>query len=202
MHFETKRNKPSMRKNQVMNEVIEHPSGRRYINVDSISDLLIFNPLGILLFSFDNMRYFFSNTIPIQDWSHQSMYNPWNHTLENTGQNYIMHFPFLGNNRIRPFVYWGIHGLAGCSYNMQNKKTISVGLGRVVNRIRNEIRETDYLENTIFFTPDMDGALSIFLSKEGSCTEGHCKPSRRVSSSKRTGFSGEGKSCGPCCPQS
>ena len=155
---------------QVMNEVVEHPSGNQYINVDSISDLLVFNPLGILLFSFDNVKYFFSNTLPIQDWSLQPMYNPWNHTLENTGQNYIMHFPFLSmsNGRIQPFIYWGIHGLAGCSYKTQNETTISIGLGRVVNRIRNEIRETDYLENTIFFTPDMDGALSIFLSKNNS----------------------------------
>jgi len=153
---------------QVMNEVIEHPSGYRYINVDSISDLLIFNPLGILLFSFDNMKYLFSNTLPIQDWSLQPMYNPWHHRLENTGQNYIMHFPFLGNDRVQPFVYWGIHGLVGCSYIMQNESTVSVGLGRVVNRIRSEIRETDYLENTIFFTPDMDGAFSISLSKNNS----------------------------------
>ena len=153
---------------QVMNEVVEHPSGRQYVNVDSISDLLIFNPLGILIFSFDNVKYFFSKTLPIQDWSLQPMYNPFTHILENTGQNYIMHFPFLGSERIQPFVYWGIHGLVGSSYKMENKRTVSVGLGRVVNRIRSEIRETDYLENTIFFTPDMDGALSIFLSEDNS----------------------------------
>ncbi|MBC8310852.1 MAG: hypothetical protein H8E72_00960 [Candidatus Marinimicrobia bacterium] len=153
---------------QVMNEVIEHPSGKQYVNVDSISDLLIFNPLGFLLFSFDNVKYFFSNTLPIQDWSLQPMFNPFSHKLENTGQNYIMHLPFLGGKKLQPFVYWGIHGLAGYSYKMENENMVSVGFGRVVNRIRSEIRETDYLENTIFFTPDMDGSASIFLSKNNS----------------------------------
>ena len=153
---------------QVMNEVVEHPSGRRYVNVDSISDLLIFNPLGILLFSFDGVKHFFSKTAPMQDWSLQPMYSPQDQTLENTGQNYIMHFPFLGSPKLQPFVYWGIHGLAGMTYKLKTEQSISVGLGRVVNRIRSEIRETDYLENTIFFTPDMDGSLSIFYSTQNS----------------------------------
>ena len=153
---------------QVMNEVVEHPSGRRYVNVDSISDLLIFNPLGILLFSLEDIKYFFSKIVPIQDWSLQPMYNPLAQTLENTGQNYIMHFPFLGSRRLQPFAYWGIHGMAGMTYKIKSDKYISIGLGRVVNRIRSEIRETDYLENTIFFTPDMDGTASIFLSKNNS----------------------------------
>ena len=153
---------------QVMNEVVEHPSGKRYVNVDSISDLLIFNPLGFLLFSFDDVKYFFSNILPIQDWSLQPMYNPFTQNLENTGQNYIMHLPFLGNKKIQPFVYWGIHGLAGGSYKMESDNTLSIGFGRVVNRINNEIRTTEFLENTIFFTPDMDGAISIFISKNNS----------------------------------
>ena len=153
---------------QVMNEVVEHPSGRRYVNVDSISDLLIFNPLGILLFSFDGVKKIFSKTVPMQDWSLQPMYSPQDQTLENTGQNYIMHFPFLGSPKLQPFVYWGIHGLAGMTYKLKTDQSISVGLGRVVNRIRSEIRETDYLENTIFFTPDMDGSLSIFYSTQNS----------------------------------
>ena len=38
----------------------------------------------------------------------------------------------------------------------------------MVNRIRSEIRETDYLEDIIFFTPDMDGTLSFFYSHNGS----------------------------------
>jgi hypothetical protein len=153
---------------QVMNEVVEHPSGRLYVNVDSISDLLIFNPLGILLFSFKDVKYFFSKTVPMQDWSLQPMVNLQAQTLENTGQNYIIHFPFLGGDKLQPFVYWGIHGMAGLTYKMKSEKYISVGLGRVVNRIRSEIRETDFLENTIFFTPDMDGSLSLFYSKENS----------------------------------
>ena len=153
---------------QVMNEVVEHPSGRRYVNVDSISDLLIFNPIGFFLFSFDNVKNIFSKTMPIQDWSLQPMYNPLTHESENTGQNYIMHFPFLSNKKIQPFIYWGIHGLAGGSYKLENNHTLSIGIGRVVNRIRSEIRNTDFLENMIFFTPDMDGAISIFLSKNNS----------------------------------
>ena len=157
---------------QIMNELVEHRSvpidGQRYVLVDSISDLLIFNPLGIILFSFDNVKKFFSKTLPIQDWSLQPIYDPLTFKLENTGQNYIMHFPMLGTEQIQPFVYWGIHGLAGMTYKMKSNQYLSIGVGRVVNRIRSEIRETDYLEKIIFFTPDMDGTASIFLSKNNS----------------------------------
>ena len=153
---------------QVMNEVVEHPTGEKYINVDSIADLLIFNPIGILLFNFESVKKYFSYTAPIQDWSLQPMYNPFTNELENTGQNYIMHLPVLKSNRIKPFIYWGIHGIAGLSYTKRNNQLISIGLGRVVNRIHGEIRETSYLENTIFFTPDMDGSFSVFLSDKKS----------------------------------
>jgi hypothetical protein len=153
---------------QVMNEVIEHPSGKQYINVDSISDLLIFNPLGFILFSFDRVNTIFTQTLPIYDWSLQPMIDFNSSTFENTGQNYIMHIHPLGNQSISPFIYWGIHGIAGISYKHENGNMYSLGAGRMVNRIRSEIRETDYLEDTIFFTPDMDGALSFFYSHNGS----------------------------------
>ena len=153
---------------QYMNEIVEHHAGTRYVNVDSISDLLIFNPLGLILFNFDFTNKLFTEITPVYDWSLQPIINPTNASLENAGQNYIMQFPFLRFKNFQPFIYWGIHGIVGISYKQNNNHTFSVGLGRVVNRIKSDIKIDSFLENTIFFTPEMDGALSFFWDKNNS----------------------------------
>ena len=71
---------------QYMNEIVEHHAGTRYVNVDSISDLLIFNPLGLILFNFDFTNKLFTEITPVYDWSLQPIINPTNASLENAGQ--------------------------------------------------------------------------------------------------------------------
>lgn len=55
--------------------------------------MLIFNPLGILLFSYDGVKKFFSETLPLYDWSLQPFFNPFNNHIENVGEQYVLNYP-------------------------------------------------------------------------------------------------------------
>ena len=154
---------------QILNEIVEHPASNKfYINIDSISDLLIFNPLGYLLFSFDSVKRLFSEKMPLYDWSSQPIINPKNNFLENAGQNYVLMLSSLRIGKVVPFIYWGIHGIVGFRYNMWNEYSYSFGIGRVVNRIKTTIKKNSNSDDWIIFSPDMDGTLSFFIDRKNS----------------------------------
>lgn len=54
----------------LFNEIFENGSFKG-TNVDPISDILIFNPLGMLLFSTSAFKEFFFEKLPLLDWSLQ-----------------------------------------------------------------------------------------------------------------------------------
>ena len=149
---------------QYMNEIVEHFGERNHISVDPIADILIFNPLGILLFSFDPVKNFFSQTFPIYDWSSQPVFMLNNNHLENTGQNYLVRRPFKYNQTIQPFIYYGIHAIFGLSYKTRDNKNLSIGAGTLVRGT-----EGNYINNEIkLLTPLMDGTLGFFIDKNNS----------------------------------
>jgi len=148
---------------QFVNEAVENGPSQS-INVDPISDLLVFNPLGILLFSFDGPKRLFSKILRVYDWSLQPMINPANYNLENAGQSYCMKIDFPFKDQFALFSYWGIHGLLGFSYQYTDNRSISVGGGGVINRIKKKVRD----DSVVFFEPDVDGALGIFMDKNNS----------------------------------
>lgn len=148
---------------QFINESVENGAGQS-INVDPISDLLVFNPLGILLFSFNGPKRIFSKYLRVYDWSLQPMFNPGNYNLENAGQSYCMKIDLPFKNQFALFSYWGIHGLLGFSYQYMDNHSISVGAGGVINRIRNIVTD----DSVVFFEPDVDGAIGVFMDKNNS----------------------------------
>ncbi|NUM80942.1 hypothetical protein HUU42_09065 [bacterium] len=147
---------------QFMNEVNEN-GAYQGTNVDPISDMLIFNPLGFLLFSSHRVRYFFSHTLPLYDWSLQPVYNPSNHYMENAGQQFAIKKPFTSESRYGAFIYWGIHALGGLTYTPDRLHSFSVGAGVVVNKLN--VRGT---EQARYITPNLDGAIGFFYDKNHS----------------------------------
>lgn len=147
---------------QFTNEVVEN--GRyKGPNIDTIADVWVFNTLGFVLFEFDFVKEFFSETLPMYSWDLQPMFNLKNNYLENAGQQYLIRkeLPFVEN--LSGFVYWGLSGIAGFSYKYDEIHSISIGVGQVANRINENI--TNGLR---FFSPDLDGALTIFYDKNNS----------------------------------
>ncbi len=147
---------------QIVNEAVETEKSRK-VNVDPISDLLMFNVLGLVVFSFEGTKIYFTKTVPVYEWSLQPMLNPSNKYLENTGQNYCAKIPIGKNDRTALFLYWGVHALAGISYKTNETNTLSIGLGGVVNNILGRI-ESD----VIYFIPKIDGSMGIFYDRNNS----------------------------------
>lgn len=145
---------------QVMNETLENNHSTD-TNVDPIADLLIFNPLGFLLFSFDSVKEFFSRTARMYDWSLQPVFNPQNHYLENAGLQFTFKYALLP--KIDLFFYYGIYGIAGLSYALDDEYNISIGAGTVVNRLNEHI-----INDVRFITPTTDGALGFFYDRNHS----------------------------------
>ena len=145
-----------------INEVLENENYKGS-NTDPIADLLIFNPIGIALFSTRFVNRFFSETLTFHDWSLQPVLNPWNYRLENAGQQFILKYqlPFAKNYSV--FTYWGIDGISGISYTNDNVNHFSFGIGQVVNKLNENL-----LRDSRFMTPKTDGAIGFFYDKNHS----------------------------------
>jgi len=145
---------------QFINESNENGSGRG-TNVDPISDMLIFNPLGFLLFSFDGVKYFFSNTVPLYDWSPQPVYNPSNHSIQNAGQEFVIKKQV--SQRWSGLFYWGINGMLGASYTPDGIHHFGAAGGVVVNKLN-----VVGTEASRYVTPALDGTIGFFYDKNNS----------------------------------
>ncbi len=147
---------------QFTNEALEN-NHSNLTNVDPIADILIFNPLGFLVFSFEGVRKFFSQTVSMYDWSLQPVFNPFNSHIENAGLQFTFKYKIPKFERCSLFFYYGIYGIGGISYTYKPGYNISAGIGTVVNRLQENI-----IRNSRFITPNTDGAFGIFLDKNHS----------------------------------
>jgi len=147
---------------QFLNEMVENDSYRG-VNTDPIADLLIFNPLGYVLFEFDNVKEFFSETVQLYDWSLQPIFIPRNNFIENAGQQFVIKYdPGISEN-YSLFWYWGIYGIVGLSYSNDKVHNFSFGAGQVVNKLKEKRRR-----NSRIVTPELDGAIGFFYDVQNS----------------------------------
>ncbi len=147
---------------QFLNESLEN--GRfSGTNVDPIADLLIFNPLGIILFSFDFTKKFFSQTAPMYDWSLQPVLNPSTGKLENGGEQFAIKYRLPFAEKYSAFFYWGIYGLFGLSYTSDQVHNYSFGAGTIVNKLKENI-----IHDSRLVSPELDGAVGFFYDKNNS----------------------------------
>ncbi|HTR80616.1 MAG TPA: hypothetical protein VMM58_03230 [Bacteroidota bacterium] len=148
---------------QFMNETIENGSYEG-TSVDCISDMLIYNTAGFILFSINDVKDFFSSTLPVYDWSLQPVIDPTDGHLFNAGEQFVMkhNIPFV-SPKYSAFLYWGIHAIVGMSYAYDDENNISIGAGQVAERI-NENR----YKGLRFLTPTLDGAVGVFYDRNNS----------------------------------
>ncbi len=116
---------------QWINETVENGSFRG-TNQDPIADILLFNPLGFLLFSFDAPAQLFSGPAQIHYWPGQAAVmpdgSPLHWRLINQGENFAFH---LGRGLplgLQGFMYYGKQGLFGLAVPL-GTDTFSVGAG-------------------------------------------------------------------------
>ncbi|MFH1727210.1 MAG: hypothetical protein ABIA04_02175 [Pseudomonadota bacterium] len=96
---------------------------------DPIADLLIFDPLGMLLFSFEPVCKFVKKYIKPAMWHHQPIYDPVYNKFRNIGLNYAIR-PEVYGSKLTPFAYVGMTTLFGLSYEIDKEKHVSAGFGQ------------------------------------------------------------------------
>jgi hypothetical protein len=143
-------------------ETVEHYA-ETAPTVDPVADMLLFDPLGALLFTNDHVARFFSHTLHMGIWSGQPAYNPAANTFENAGENYGLHY-FFGEHRVGVFSYWGMSHLFGVTVRGGRSFDWSVGLGGVVD----ELHERDRGNGTssLFARVKLDAG--AFIHRNGS----------------------------------
>ena len=113
---------------EYVNEVVEN-GPNYYPNEDCIPDLLIFQPLGILLFSFDDFSEFFSSTLSLNEWSQPMAltFNPF--AIRNAGQNFVMKLALNQSRSTSLFFHFGDFAIFGLSIKTNHEDAISFGAG-------------------------------------------------------------------------
>lgn len=149
---------------QMMNEILENGSFQG-ANVDPISDMLIFNPIGFTLFSLPAVNEFFTTTVPIYDWSPQPIITLSNLNIYNAGQQYTTKIKLKHDSKYAVFMNWGVSSVFGLSYNFAEDKSISVGAGAIVNLLKEEQSKS---EDSRYMVPGIDYALGIYYDKNQS----------------------------------
>jgi hypothetical protein len=156
-----------------LNEVVEI-NDYQGVNVDPIADLLIFDPLGILLFSSDRVARFFGETLRLRDWSTFPAYCPSGRTMENNSDNYSMKWTIPGQKSLSLFYHFGLNGLLGLSYTRPDGSCWSAGAGvmsKELKKVRSDgegrIMTVDLIWNAGIFY-DRNGSLLASLLVSGS----------------------------------
>ena len=121
-------------------EVIENGENTG-LTVDPISDLYVFNPLGILLFSSDRVCRFFSQRLRLAEWSQQPAYNARTGNLENMGQFYVVKYPLMKDSGWSAIAHFGLHGMLGLSRQMVDGRAWSATAGLIVEDLEAAVQE-------------------------------------------------------------
>ncbi len=113
---------------QLCNEAIENGSYRGP-NIDPISDVYIFNILGLALFSSDAVAAFFSGPVQLSYWPNQPVLDVRTGELFNQGENFAFKISLGSWTRVRAFAYFGDKGVFGVSVPFGEQDMVSFGVG-------------------------------------------------------------------------
>jgi len=112
----------------VLNEVVEAQDYTGY-NTDPIADILFFDGLGVVLFSFDGVAEFFSRELHMSDWSYIPMVTFPGFKLGNNGLYYSLKWTIPGQDQWSAFYLMGMSNMIGASYRFDAENSLSVGGG-------------------------------------------------------------------------
>jgi hypothetical protein len=111
-----------------VNEAVENGASRGP-NVDAIADFLLFNPLGIALFSNDHVAGFFSRELNAANWSSQPVLNLRTGRLDNMALSFAFKYFPLKERPVGLFYYTGMNTALGATWRFHRDYSISGGAG-------------------------------------------------------------------------
>ncbi len=135
-----------------INEIIENGPGIGP-NVDPIADMDIFDPLGIILFSFDGVCKFFSSTVYLNDWNGQPTFSFAPLAVHNVGQNFIIKYPLTASGKTSLLYHFGNFGELGLSFKTNDEDALSFGIGMTSNSVNTTTNHYGALHYTINVGP-------------------------------------------------
>lgn len=139
-----------------VNESIENKGVIGY-NTDCIADIMVFDVAGVVLFSFEGVRDFFSRHIIVSDWSMQPAIIPQTGNLHNQGNYYSAKIPIPWYPRLRLLGYGGMATMGGLSYLLDGGYSISAAMGGKFDTLVNT--SPGRVENKV--TTQLAGALFV-----------------------------------------
>ncbi|MFA6468043.1 MAG: hypothetical protein WCW35_04035 [Bacteroidota bacterium] len=152
-----------------LNEVVEMRN-HTGDNVDPISDVYIFDIGGILLFSSDNVKQFFSQTVVMSDWSGQPLFSLRDGTLSNNGQFFSFKWKIPTLDHWHLFYLSGVEGIVGLSYRKDDGASISAAAGMIGSR-RNTLNRHTFEQSVslqwragLFYDQDNSLLASLYVS--------------------------------------
>ena len=148
-----------------INETIEN-NGYRGGNTDPIADFYFFNPVGILMFSFDPVARLFSETLQIEFWPGQPALILNQTAMYNAAENYSMRIDPKLVKGVRIFLYGGTEGLFGLTFDRPSGDSFSVGAG-----YRKVALKPVYRNGTRMYVPHADKGnvvYGVFWERNGS----------------------------------
>ena len=124
----------------LLNEVVERP-GRT--SVDPLADLLVFDPLGMLLFRLDRVQRAFSGPVRMTVWSGQPVLTMPTGAIENAFTEFVTSVPVPLTKQWRAFVMTGVNVMGGLRRDVGNGAGYSLAAGAGADVVRSSDSTTD-----------------------------------------------------------
>ncbi len=143
----------------MLNEMTEHPNPH---SQDSATDLLIFDPLGILLYRLDRVQRLASGPLKITNWLMQPSLTFPGKTIENVGQEFVVRFRIPKTTNWSALYMFGVSTQLGISRDVGggNKLSLAAGADAVDTPVVDSARDA----RTVILKPKV----GIFYDRNGS----------------------------------
>jgi hypothetical protein len=133
---------------EFFNETVENGHSI-YPNEDCIPDFLVFQPLGILLFSSDKVSEFFSSELNLNDWSQPVSISFAPLAFRNAGQNFVMKYALTQSKSTSVFFHFGNFAILGLSFKRNTEDAISIGAGLASTGVKSLPVQNGVPSNTV-----------------------------------------------------
>ena len=133
---------------EFFNEMVEN-GPNIYPNEDCIPDILVFQPLGILLFSSDKVCEFFSSELNLNDWSQPAAISFAPLAFRNAGQNFVMKYALTNSKSTSLFFHFGNFAILGLSFKRNTEDAISIGVGLASTGVKSLPVQNGVPSNTV-----------------------------------------------------
>jgi hypothetical protein len=155
-----------------LNEIVENAGNPASETEEGLTDLLIFDPAGMLLWNTTWMRRAFSGSWEVNNWYGQPTWIPSTRRLENSFSAYYVRAPLPRTNDWKLFALNGNAFLTGVSRRLSDSLMLSIGGGVIsvdvpVNDVTSPTTPVRLAPNLGIFVDRNGSLLASFINRAG-----------------------------------